>query len=239
MEHKTPPYMHDFYNVQTFYRYREVKTNSYMNILNSTIDAVNENRAAPLPAYVIFIPDWDLCKTIAHFNFGISNIIHMVSKFLFSNIAGIFCHRKEQLLSKKPEGIGNSKHPKIIWVSMINRPRTDNSTKNKLLSQREKYNYITDELAAEMGFYIMNIEACHHNCYFDHQGDLNSLGKEAFWKELDYIFKKHDNDDDEFNLTPLAALKRGHQHQHTHQCDNHRCLPAPPRHRQHFTKHRY
>ena len=80
-------------------------------------------------------------------------------------------------MSKKPGAIGNSKQSKIVWVSMINRPRTDNATRNQFLAQRNKYNYITDELAADMGHYILN-------CFFDRQGNLNSLGKEAFWKEL-------------------------------------------------------
>ena len=163
----------------------------------------------------------------------------MDSKYLFAQITDLFRKRRDQILSKKPGAISHSKHPKIIWVSMINHPRPTSAVKVNLLSQRDKFNFITDELAAEFGFYIMDIHACKHNCYFDRQSELNSLGKEAYWKDLNYIFKRFDANDNNFDLKPSASRTAATRHsqsfmgQSRHQTirsdrDNHRRLPTPP-----------
>ena len=213
---KPLPYFDDYYNARCFYQYtaNSHSTNAYAALLNSLIEAMNQ--FARLPAYIIFIPDWDICTTISRFSYGVSNVIHTDSKYLFDEITVLLKHRKEDLLSKKMGAIASMKESKIIWVEMIDRPPTkDHHTKNKIIDQRSKYNFITNELAADAGHFVMDIASCKSTSHFDRQSHLTSHGKEVYWKELDFLFKKFDRG--ELSLLPKKLRN-----------DRQKKLPTPP-----------
>ena len=97
--------------------------------------------------------------------------------------------RQTDLLDKKP-GAAAEELPKLIWVRMLKRP---SNTGVSIFELRNKFNSILEEHLLDgraEDHHIMSIEV--NLTEYDLQGNLTSIGKELFWKEVDRAMRKFD-----------------------------------------------
>ena len=188
------PYLEQYYNVQGFYpSTADVRTTASSRILNSTIEALNEDER--LPRMLIIILDKDILGDFKKLDYGIAANITLVLNSLTREIDIAVRRKYHQILKRKPGALGADTDPAIIYVDFIQRSRRfeRDSKINKICNLRFKFNKILHEAADEQGHKVLSIRECsgHH---FDDLGNLTNTGKIAFWKEMDFLLEEFDND---------------------------------------------
>ena len=159
------------------------------------VNALNERNK--LPKYILMVPDKDFLS-VAKNKEGIctsmaigSGIYQMIRRVNF-----LIDKRRENLEDKKPGALINNFNPNVIWIRMLKRPKelTEPTTDNPhpIFSFRGKFNSILEDRILEDNkddrHRLMSIDVKLDK--FDRQGNLNSFGKEIFWKEVDSAIKK-------------------------------------------------
>ena len=126
---------------------------------------------------------------------------------LASTLNMLIAMRRSDIVHKKPGTIDSLKHPKIVWVEMIQHPFGSNTISNKIFAQQEKFNYIFKNTAKDAKHYTLTIDICQpKSTNFDIKGNLSNVGKAAFWREFIYYFRKFDRG--EISLHPTSVLHK-------------------------------
>ena len=125
---------------------------------------------------------------------------------LFADMELLVKTRSHDLLYKKPGAIDNMKHPKILWIEMLQHPLGNDSHANKIYAQQEKFNYILNNIACNAKHFTLSLDLCQpRSKNFDMSGNISMQGKCAFWNEFNYYFKKFDRG--ELSLHPTTIQK--------------------------------
>ena len=183
------PYIYQYYNIRRFTIDLFSKTANMMaNVVNALIEAINEK--TKLLRFVVVVPDADILRFINFFSTCVSMITGKCLNWIINCMERIIDARKNEFRKKKPGSIAPNE-PKIIWVKMLDRP---NKEFNDLLSVRDKYNSILEDLlSTRCNHYIMDVneEVCHPLHYTFHN-TLNDRGKNVFWEIIDCQIEEFD-----------------------------------------------
>ena len=261
--HADPLYVYANFSIMPFYMTPSSSLQpTIVRIYNAFIEAMNTNMH--LPDFVFIMADKDLISSLQFYDFNVCQLIQDNVAWLHRNILlQINCRRDDP--KDKRIGAVNPTHTHIVWMKMIERPKTDNFKLKQILMLRGKYHQELEKMLimGDSGL-LMNIETVDEYTHFDYFGNLTEKGKEAFWENFNKQLKEFD-----FNIikwNPLEftdRLKNRHNHKdneqnyHTH-CSyglqrHHDCstprrsnspkhcrLPTPPpvriKHRHHSTK---
>ena len=189
----SPLYLYKNYNVAPFYQNpSSMLRNSLSRILNAVAKALNER--VRLPKYVLVIPDLDILSTINFYDFGMPTTFQKCAQWLVKQVVRFFQIRYEDLKSKRPGAVcGNTR---IIWLNIINRPSIKNHPnpdRVKLLAGRERFNTALNDVICDMRYnHAMVIDTLTEVNHFTQFGNLSQYGQQAYWRELDKVFKKFD-----------------------------------------------
>ena len=198
------PFIYEYFNVIA------VHQNSYGNaksrmarIFNAAVTELNkDNTRNVLPKYILVIMDSEIIKMAEFFDCGVKQIMKDCMYWINKNLISIIETRKEDIKGKRPGAMYPVNEPKIIWVSVIPRPHIN--SKKEIFSLVGKCNEIMMEMADKcLNSYYIKLETVSKLSYFDMCGRLTPAGKESFWKEIDYIVKKCDQDG--LDLKPQRA----------------------------------
>ena len=188
-KHERPlPYLLNNYQVSAHYEHPLSSTrNTLSRFYNSFVKALNQKNKH-LPRMIIVVPDWDILKFIDHYSYGITNLSGKCLDWLLRNMERAIESRKEQLRRRRA-GAVQPNEPKIIWVTMINRPQPQ-----KILAVRRKFNSTLENLLVNRRYhYILDISDTvleGHN--FTYNNLLNTRGEQVFWSEIDDKIEKFD-----------------------------------------------
>ena len=178
------PFMFSMFNVSTHYL---DFGSTISSIIHPLICTLNEQHR--LPKYILIFPDKDLLTSMKGHKIETSLVIGSTLHYIIRQMDIIIDRRKMDLLEYKP-GAAPLAMPKIIWIRMLKCPK---SIKSPIFGLRGKFNSILEERLLDgnaENHYIMPIEVVSNE--FDLQGNLTSLGKESFWKEVDKAMRKFD-----------------------------------------------
>ena len=182
------------------------------------------NKTAILPKFIVMILDSEIIEMAEVYDCGMHKIMFDCLEWLRSSVIQNIMTRKDDLKSKRKGSIGSEDEPKLIWVEAVPRPK--NSAKKEIYLLVGKFNEILQELinsaANELIFTLKTVNEL--NC-FDACGRLMPIGKERFWKELDYQLCLLHNGDWESEKSKQATPNDNHtrgnncvRYHRTHNC---------------------
>ena len=188
------PYLFEFYNVHDFHKLASIGMRSVMaRILNTLMEVVNTRPR--LPRFLVVILDTDLR---AEFDIlgetkiakDFSKVLHYLAKQI-----NIIIRRKGLLITEKKPGVVFGNHPVMIYVKVLHIViyYPPSSRMGRLCANRLKFNEVLNDIAAEMGYLIMNITDCTLDHHFDNWGYLTKTGKRVFWQQLNNLLEQFDN----------------------------------------------
>ena len=219
------PFLYQFFNIQAFYAGTETKGNIMSRLLNSFIEALNEN--TKLPRYVIMIPDWDIVRS-TNFDYGATTMFEEMIGYLCKQINKCITRCRDDIMSKKPGALSSTFEPRVIWICMINRPIEDSKDMKELMIHRGKFNRTLDNnITKERYMYIMNINAFEEDSgnLLNANFHLTKEGKQEFWSEVSQQLKRFEYN--EINLKPVNHKKKKSTPNNNH-FENRWHLPKPP-----------
>ena len=201
------PYLEQFYNVQGFYTtISDLKTNASSRIINSLIDALNaEDR---LPRFLVIVIDKDMAVDFNDLDYDISKEFESVTNWLTRQVEIVVHRKKTQILARKPGAIGAESDPTVIYIDMIERPKTMHlwDKAKKLCEMRYKFNKSLHAAVDHQNHKILSIRSCMGAEHFDANSDLTNSGRIEFWREMDYLLGRYDNNS--IKLQPRLHLKK-------------------------------
>ena len=188
-------------------------------IQNAPVAALNDY--SHLPRYIFIFPDKDIVQDIGHYDEGVKKSIFTHLNWLSKQIGRCLVKRRDNLKSLKPSAV-STEQTRVIWVSMLTRPITDNQSWASIWKLHRKFNEVLEDLLEIENFmHIMHIGDMEEERFFDSRGDLTIEGQKQFWRNLDKQLKNFD-----FHKTELPPVpSRNQKHQHKHQ--ERRRLPSP------------
>ena len=103
----------------------------------------------------------------------------------------------------------------VIWIAMINRPFIRNypyKTYNRIVELRTIFNKTLEEEARKSKFsLVLYTDDLNSNPeFFDDFGNLTYLGKQKFWRNVDYYLKRCENNQE--SLKPWQRKDNGDHH---------------------------
>ena len=202
---KPPPYIYDQYNVFPFY---SSQSSNVRKILVRLQHAFTEafNRRIKLPKYIIILPDKDFIMAADFFEFGVKKLLCGLTMWLARELERMLDIRMNDLFEQRPGSVYHHE-TQVIWVRMTQRPPAPPSNERfKIQAVKSKMDTAIDELIeARKNTHAINIDHLQPLAHFDQQGRLNHDGLLAFWKELDFQFKRFDRK--EIDLKDLIGPK--------------------------------
>ena len=184
------PYIQDYYNVRELYKspFVGVKFAS-ARVINNLTDAINQRKR--LPKYLIVILDKDLILDINLDDENAEMLLREEVRWTVRNINTTLRRKKVDFLHKKPGSMTNLETT-VIYVRMLCRVGSfsEDSTMNKVNQFRSKFNDALNDEVAKLDNRILTIASCNAYEHFDRLGNLSSLGKTAFWYELDDLIAR-------------------------------------------------
>ena len=194
---KSAPYLYNYYNVVLYFPSPTSHLKSLLaRLYNAIIEGLNSK--VKLSRYVFILPDADLIKDMDLYDCGISDMLHIIIKWLVTNVGKAFEIRREQLQRLKPGALGTTTEPRLIWLAMVARPFIEDKNFSKIFKARFKFNTALEAVLFESKYnhmmYLDNVKECHH---FDQWGNLTQSGKTEMWKEINQqmmMFDEHTSD---------------------------------------------
>ena len=175
-------------------------------MINPLISVLNEKEK--LPKIILVAPDKDLFSFLHNQSFNTALVMGSTLHYIIKQMDMFIERRKQDLESKKPGALPLADWPKLIWVRMLKRPPVQMPTKAKdAFTLRGKFNSILEERLLDgnsASRHIISIEVPIDG--FDLTGELNSIGKEHFWQEIDKGLRR-------FNLNEITLRPRNFQYQ--------------------------
>ena len=170
-------------------------------ILNEIIDGINE--ANHLPKYILILLDKDLIEFIQFGGFGYKIIFEKTIDWLSREIENAIATRKEDLKLVRA-GAFEPGEPQIIWVKMLVRPFIKATNRGYIFAQCHTFNGIMQNTILHfLHTHILDTEMPCDRDFFDLAGNLSSIGKQQFWKEVNYWMRQFDREKTE--LRPDTA----------------------------------
>ena len=121
--HKDQLFIHDNYHVSDWYLTRTSSIEPVIvRIFNALIEALNNNHH--LPKDVVLIPDKDILESLHYFDFNIRQLIDDNINWFVRNMGRQLVWRWDDLKHKRIGSV-TVEAPRIIWVKMLQQPRTD------------------------------------------------------------------------------------------------------------------
>ena len=199
LEEKRPiPYMYDHFNVQIFTANPLSSLRNVMTrLVNSLIKALND--ATKLPRIILVVPDIDLLKHTKNFDFGTVETSTAAIDWVMTQMERAVEEKRDEIKKRKPGAIEPGE-PKFIWSKMINRT---NGFSN-ILKVRRKFNDAMESCMLDRSFHhIIDVnEKVSDPVLFDINNRILNLGKRRYWREVDYLIEKFDQQ--VLTLKPIA-----------------------------------
>ena len=180
-------FLYSNFNVKTFYA--NLTTRGLNRYVHPFVEALNENHH--LPQYVIVIPDKDMIQRFLKKDFHKSVTMGASINFIMSKLDMYTDCRRMDLADKRAGATLPEEFPYFIWIRMLKRPFIEGEDASKIYSLRPKFNSIMEDQllnSKNKAHRIMSIEVRLDE--FDRQGNLTSIGKNNFWREVDHAMAK-------------------------------------------------
>ena len=204
---RSPPYIFHFFNVNGLHVSSRSGIKGPARLINALVHALNEEPL--LPKYIIMVPDKDsmqyLIRKDCTSSLAIGTYMHQTIRKLDLYIE----RRKQDIMTKRPGSLhADDTLPQFIWIRMLRRPENINK---KVFELRGKFNSILEERlfdGKENVHRIMSIEV--------DTGELTSIGKADFWREVNRGIEKFDKKEIMLKLRKVqpdpknTARKRNH-----------------------------
>ena len=202
-ENRQLPYLFDYYNVESFHALQLLNNRSVLvRIINTLTKEMNSPTHQHLPCYIVILLDKDLVHEANVFDFGVSETLEDIIKWLLINVNRCVELRKEDLRGRRPGAISTEAEPHLILVNMLRRP--DHSMDKRVYCLARKYNSVMEKvIAGDKRSHILKIHVDLHEGNFDRVGNLTMAGKHEFWKCIDNEMK--DFDQGKTELAPRSA----------------------------------
>ena len=102
--------------------------------------------------------------------------------------------RKEDIRSKKPGALTGPGEPRLIFLSIPERPRNTTPKKHEVFRLVSKTNNVLENIIKRHGRYchLLYIESINEFLHFDYHGRYTPQGKIQLWKEIDEKVKLFD-----------------------------------------------
>ena len=156
-----------------------------------------------LPKYIIVMPDKDLICELGPKKFNTSIGMQTTLHYIMKELDIAVNRRRTDIADKKEGALPPPNFPTIIWVRMLKRPFIEGGT--AVFSLRNKFNNAIEEvikLSKDDRHRIVSIEIPHGD--FDRQGNLNNVGMNILYKEIDRALHKFD--EGKIKLLPRGVI---------------------------------
>ena len=121
-KNKDLPYLEAMYNVKE--NHAKTQTVGLARIINPLVELLNEHHK--LPRMLVIIPDKDLLTRLQDRTFASAKVMGAALHYIIKQIDLMINCRKSDLMLKKPGALKNMEDsPKLIWVGMLKRPKSD------------------------------------------------------------------------------------------------------------------
>ena len=181
--------MHEMFNISAKYPgVSSISIPAHARVYDQLVTGLNDN--FKLPRYIIIPLDKDILDCISHNNFGVNILLEEVLDWLARNIDRAIDLRKEDMRGKRIGSIVSSGEPRIIWVVMVTSPFIKKADKGYIFTQTRKFNdLLLDIMLKYKHAHYMKIVFPTDKDLFDRQGNLSSIGKITFWREVNKQIK--------------------------------------------------
>ena len=149
------------------------------------------NEKSKLPKYILIMLDTDIIQSVDT-KFGVKLTLCKILTWLMDEILRFINIRKEDIRSKKPGALASSAEPRIVWCSILQRPRNTNPEMHRIFKLVGKTNEIIEQIVRsnDQCSHMLYVESIDQYVHFDYQGKLTGLGRTQFWKEIDAQMRK-------------------------------------------------
>ena len=193
MMNKPPLFLEAYYNTH-FYFERPLSRIKYVEtrILNSVAEGLNVQEK--LPKYVIVVIDKDLMESLENFDFGVKISMEGALTWFVENFDRAIYRRKDDIRAKKPGALTGHGEPRLIFVTILDRPRNTDPRRHDVYKLVTKANGVLESLVTKYNRFchILYMESINEFIHFDFQGRLTPDGRIHFWRELDEKMKMFD-----------------------------------------------
>ena len=191
-ENKQAPFLHDYYNVH-FQFERPLSSVKLVEtrLVNSFIDGLNTKER--LPKYVVVLMDRDFID-IEDFDFGVRITLEYMIHWIIKEIDKVIYRRKTDLRAKRPGAIAGHGEPRLIFCSILERPRNTHPRHHDIFKLVVKANAVIEKAVSKFSRFchMLYIESVNEFLHFDYEGKLTECGKIQMWKEIDEQMKMFD-----------------------------------------------
>ena len=184
-------YLFNNYNViQKYSGSNTVGKSLLASIVNEVIEGTNE--LDHLPQYIIFLLDKDMVEFVPFGGFGCKIIFEKSIEWISHSVENAISTRKEDLKLSNA-GAFELGEPCLVWVKMLTRPFIKNTNKGFAFAQCHTYNTILQSTILKfLDTHILDTEIPCDRDFFDLAGNLSPIGKQFFWKEINYWMHRFD-----------------------------------------------
>ena len=148
--------------------------------------------------------------------------------------------KRADLLAKRLGSISGC-DTKIIFLCMLRRRGSfsDQSIMHNVCQLRSKFNDVLNDNVAKNEHHIMTINSCDSYEHFDRAGKLSIKGKRAFWREIDDLIQRFEENRIKLLPNPKNPLARQYQQDRSYNrmltSDNNRVNPRQEQFEEYFT----
>ena len=190
---KSGPFLNDYYEVKFFFQ-RPLSQIKYVEtrICNAIVEGMNT--IDRLPKYILIILDKDLIESLKKVEFGAKIMIENAIIWLIEKLEKAIYWRKDDIRSKCPGALTGHGEPRLIFVSIPERPRSTDSRKHEVFKLVTKANTTIENTVRKYPRFchMMCVESVNEFIHFDYQGRLTPNGRKQYWKEIDEEMKRFD-----------------------------------------------
>ena len=128
-----------------------------------------------------------MIETLLPCNFGIKIKLNKIIIYLMNEFHRFLVVRKEAIRMRHPGGLANSVEPRLVWCTMIPRPKHVNPARRETYKSMYKFTEVLEDQVTVFNKFslILYVENLNEYMHFDRAGRLTSSGKVQFWHEVD------------------------------------------------------
>ena len=183
-------------------------------------------------------PDNDIILGLKYLDFGVIHMLDKIMEWLFRQLKKGIDRRRQNLHDTRAGALASSFEPRLIWITMIDRPVADTIYLKKVRNLHGRFNEIMRSLIErERYMYYMKIVLPDDPQLYNTAGELSSAGQEAYWYEVNKLLRLFDRHDEELSAARETSVcsqttrrTDDHDAHHSHQHKDQR-VSAQPFHR--------
>ena len=186
------PFMYEFYNTKFFMQQPLSSVRLLENrVINAFIEGLNE--MVKLPKYILVVLDKNLIDAVDT-EFGVKLALMKMVNYISNELIKAINCRKDDIKMKRPGGLASSGEPRLIWVSVVHRPKNTHPNMHHIYKLVSKTNEVIEEVVKRNNriSHILYVESVNEYMHFDHVGKLTDIGKQHYWEEVDKKVKQLD-----------------------------------------------